>query len=507
MAVEVASLKAVLDLDKRGFDSGLKGAATGLTGFKKQAGGALDTLGKIGGVVAGFAVVGAAIGGMIDAAREAIAVNKDLEQTILSTGGVAGVTAQAARDLADSLSLVTNFSDDAILAGENLLLTFTNIGKDVFPKATETMLDMSQKMGQDLKSSAIQLGKALNDPVKGMGALTRIGVSFSATQKQQVKDFMAVNDVAKAQGVILDAIATQGFGGMAKAMADPFIQLQNAIGEIQEGLGMALMPMLLEAAKVVLPALRDAAKAVGPELGELGLVLGKAFGENLVGIIGLFVDLAGHLGTFLKGMNELGVALGISSESAGGLHLALLPLKITFTIIGAALHILGAILSSIAFIIKTVAASFNTVNETTRQAQINAQGVITVWTAMATAGQFLWTWIQNIVAGWRMLIATMSQSISIPTWLTPGSPTPLELGLRGVSSAIKSMPALPSFGPSTGSGFGGMGGMTPIASGGGGSSTINVNIGGVSATSQTMGDPATEAIRLTVQLLRQQLDR
>ena len=62
-----------------------------------------------------------------------------------------------------------------------MLLTFTNIGKDVFPKATETMLDMATAMNsgmtpsaEQLKGVSIQLGKALNDPVEGISALSRV---------------------------------------------------------------------------------------------------------------------------------------------------------------------------------------------------------------------------------------------------------------------------------------------------------------------------------------------
>ena len=77
----------------------------------------------------------------------------------------------------------TGIDDEAIQSGENLLLTFTNIrneagkGNDVFNQATETMTDMSVALGQDMKSRRRQLGKALNDPIKGITALSRVGVS------------------------------------------------------------------------------------------------------------------------------------------------------------------------------------------------------------------------------------------------------------------------------------------------------------------------------------------
>src|SRR3990172_2106714 len=265
MAVTVASLQAVLGLDNSGFNKGLSGASKKLDGFLKDFKSGFTAGLGLGAAELGakaFGVIASGIAGSIAEAKEAIAVNKQLEQTIKSTGGAAGISAQQARDLASSLELVTNFGDDTILAGENLLLTFTNIGSTVFPRATETMLDMSQVMGQDLKSSAIQLGKALNDPIKGIGALTRIGVSFTAAEKEKIKALQKSGDLLAAQTLILDAIAKQGFGGQAKALADPVTQLANAWGNLQEEFGKGiLMPILNNLAQAVLPGVQAAVES------------------------------------------------------------------------------------------------------------------------------------------------------------------------------------------------------------------------------------------------------
>jgi len=45
--------------------------------------------------------------------------------------------------------------------------------------------------------------------------------------------------------------------------------------------------------------------------------------------------------------------------------------------------------------------------------------------------------VQNLVETFENLTG-----IDLPDWLTPGSPTPFELGLRGIADAIKSMPDL-----------------------------------------------------------------
>jgi len=48
---------------------------------------------------------------------------------------------------------------------------------------------MSTAMGQDLKSSAIQLGKALNDPIQGVAALiARWRAVHPSSSKKQITD-------------------------------------------------------------------------------------------------------------------------------------------------------------------------------------------------------------------------------------------------------------------------------------------------------------------------------
>ena len=152
-----------------------------------------------------------------------------VEAVIKSTGGVAGVTSKAAQELAASLQKVTTFGDEAILPAQALLLTFTKIGKDVFPDATKIVLDMSEALGQDLKSSAIQVGKALNDPVLGVSALRRVGVSFSASQQKVIADLAKTGKVAEAQKLILRELQTE-FGGAAVAARDTLGGALKALG-------------------------------------------------------------------------------------------------------------------------------------------------------------------------------------------------------------------------------------------------------------------------------------
>ncbi len=144
-------------------------------GFKGMLSGALNFAAGMG----IFNIASQAVGFFKDtiagAFQESMDAEAELAQTnkvLQSTHDASGMAASAIVDLSSSLSHLTKFTDDEVQIGENLLLTFTNIGKNVFPDATKVMLDMSQAMGQDVKESAIQLGKALNDPLTGMTSTT-----------------------------------------------------------------------------------------------------------------------------------------------------------------------------------------------------------------------------------------------------------------------------------------------------------------------------------------------
>ena len=97
--------------------------------------------------------------------------------------------------------------------------------------------------GLDLKSSAILVGKALNDPEKGLSALTRTGVQFTDQQKKQIETLLEHNDKLGAQKLILGELKDQ-FGGAAREQATLGEKVDVAWGNIQEKLGTALLPLI-----------------------------------------------------------------------------------------------------------------------------------------------------------------------------------------------------------------------------------------------------------------------
>lgn len=234
----------------------LKSAEKNLKSFKSSIGRVSGALAALGSAVTFNAV--------IEATRRQEMAMAQLEQRIKSTGGIAGLSSAGISDFAAELQKLTTFGDEAVLEMQSLLLTFTNIRGGVFEDTTRTILDMSVAMGQDLKTSALAVGKALNDPVKGLTALSRVGVQFTESQKEQIKALQESGKVADAQRVILQELQVE-FGGAAEAAANTFggalDQLGNAFGDLLEQKGG--LNDARDSIKELTAALQDPATAEG----------------------------------------------------------------------------------------------------------------------------------------------------------------------------------------------------------------------------------------------------
>jgi major membrane immunogen (membrane-anchored lipoprotein) len=186
-----------------------------------------------------------------DKSEKAIA---GVRQGILSTGKAAGKTVEELTTMASELQKKTLFGDDEILAGATVqLLTFTNIANKEFDRTQKAVLDVATKLSmtsggtKDLTGTAIMLGKALNDPVSNLGALSRSGIQFSEGQKVLIKRLWETGQQAEAQRVILAEIEKQ-YGGTAEAAAKaglgPMQMFMNQVDDLLEVVGGRLVPII-----------------------------------------------------------------------------------------------------------------------------------------------------------------------------------------------------------------------------------------------------------------------
>ena len=221
------------------FDKGIKGAQSRLGKFSTGIGKQVRAIGGLVGAYMGVRTVMDSVG----AAQEQMAAESKLQAVLNATGNAADLSADEIKAYASELQDVTNFGDEATISAAAMLGTFKEIKGDTFKDTLAVAQDMSAVMGTDLKSSVLQLGKALNDPMQGMSALTRSGVSFTDQQKEQIKAMQKSGDLLGAQAMMLGEIQSQ-FGGAAEAMADPFTQVSNALGDVKEELGKVFVGLM-----------------------------------------------------------------------------------------------------------------------------------------------------------------------------------------------------------------------------------------------------------------------
>jgi hypothetical protein len=181
---------------------------------------------ELAGLVAGFGAV-MIVQKFIAETSSATIAQAQLAAVLRSTAGASQQTIDSLNAHSAALARLTAFEDDAITSAQVLLLSFNKIQGDTFPKATRAVLDLATLLaagtsGQpDLKGAAMQVGKALQDPILGVSALSRAGVQFSESQREMIKGLVESNRLLDAQQVILDELTVQT-AGQAEAMRNTF---------------------------------------------------------------------------------------------------------------------------------------------------------------------------------------------------------------------------------------------------------------------------------------------
>lgn len=220
--------------------SEVNGRVSGFAGNAGIAGSALAALGPAG-VVASAALAAVTAGlakGLTDFA-EAEKVTQRLNAVLEATGYAAGLTADQLDEFADNMEAATMATAEGVKSAAAVLATFKSISGDTFLRTLGLAQDLAATIGGDLSSASVQLGKALEDPVNGVSALQRVGVTFSATQKDVIKNMVETGRQGEAQKLILDVLAGQ-VGGAGTREADSLVgsfkRAGDAIGNFLEEL-------------------------------------------------------------------------------------------------------------------------------------------------------------------------------------------------------------------------------------------------------------------------------
>lgn len=264
--------------------------------------------------VGSFAAVTMAVRGFINEAEQGQKAEARIRQ-IATSMGIFGdnvsVVTQRLSEYAVATARATGIDDDAIMMAQAKLLTFRQLAVTAgeaggsFDRATQAALDLSTTFGS-ADSAALQLGKALQDPIKGMGALARSGVTFTAVEKERIRTLVESNQIGEAQRMVLEAIESQ-VGGTAEATATSSEKMRVAFALTQEELGNAL-----------LPAFQVVADAASTLLAGFNALPGAL--QDVVALTG--VAGAGFYAAS-RTLQGLGVAAGVANKALGAIGLVL----------------------------------------------------------------------------------------------------------------------------------------------------------------------------------------
>lgn len=366
------------------------GDASGLTDSLGEADSAADDLNvsllDVGGTLGALSAVilsGTIAASVLDAQRLNSAV-ANTETIIRATEGAARLSTQQIQAMADALQFEVGVDATEIIEAQNILLTFRNVSGDVFREATGLAFDMAAVLGQDASAGAIQLGKALNDPVKGVTALARVGVTFTEQQKQQITTMVEAGDVVAAQGVILDELSSQ-LGGAAEASADTTAKFTIAGRNIAREFGGPLIAIIDDYG----PRVIDTIMSFGPAAANLGDEIAPVLGT----LLNLFVELAPTAITFIDVLAAGVPIIDAAASAIDAIPTPLLSMLVSLATLRSAVRLfhgplggLATAVGNLAFPLGTTSGAFNVAGASASRAGF---GVLTFRSAVSGIGAVL----------------------------------------------------------------------------------------------------------------------
>jgi hypothetical protein len=314
-----------------------QGAQNSLSGMSKKMSSVAKGIGRVVGALGltlGFAAIVRGFKDATAAAEESRVADERIDAIANSMNEFGNETQKVTKrikDYAQQQSLSVGVDDEVIKATQAKLLTFRNLTKTAgtmggaFDRATKAAIDMAAAGFGTAESNATQLGKALNDPIKGITALNRAGIQFTSDQQELIKSLVESGKVLEAQDMILKEIESQ-VGGTAAATATATEKMRIAFGEVQESVGQLLLPVLekfsawflkvlpdiqrfmaLLMAALNSPQVQQAFASLGNSLGNLGNSLAKLFGitagPEANGFVSFFTVLAQILDGIVQTIN------------------------------------------------------------------------------------------------------------------------------------------------------------------------------------------------------------
>lgn len=332
----------------------------------------------------------------ISSYENAIQAVRQINATLESTGRAAEFTAQELGDMASELQALSNFGDEDILQGVTLqLLRFDAIGRDIFPRAQQLVIDLAESMG-GVENAARTLGISLADPTLGLTRLRRIGVAFNSTQEAQIKNFVETGKVAEAQAVLMSALEDR-FGGLAVASISATTQMKNAWGDYLEVVGSSLsfFDGVKRGITAMLVSVAGAHDVTSKSAQLAALETQKAWGEATINVGNIIADISTGVVAVIDGVIK---AFDFAGKA--------IPSALRLAMDGSYLVVASAMNSIVDLIVAPIEGLFNVIDAVYAKITGKSLGITNVFDAVRDA-------VRIDVTGVRADISCSADDLSV----------------------------------------------------------------------------------------------
>jgi len=250
-----------------------------------------------------FAAAGAVtdfLGDAIKNAEDAAAAGRVLSNTFNSMGGAGSQAFKNAADQATKLGESIGVDDDEISRVQTKLATFGKVwedpirGSEMFGRATQSAYDLAAAGFGSAEGNAVALGKALQDPSKGITALAKSGVTFTEAEKEKIKALQKSGHLLEAQNIIMKAVETQTKGAAA-ANVTSSKKMSVAMGELTEKIGTVLLPIFEKITALMITTIVPAFQSFMDGLSGV-----KTNADGLGGAMNIVGGILNTVGTFVS---------------------------------------------------------------------------------------------------------------------------------------------------------------------------------------------------------------
>lgn len=199
----------------------------------KRVGDTAEAVGKkIGSLISAAITAGVAMAGVMSKEIIAKTIEGDqavarLNSTLRATQYAAGLTRKELELMVDRMEAKTFFDDDSIRKAMGTLLQFRDIGAPIFEEVLSLSADLAAHMGTDVPQAAALLGRALEDPERGLRGLAAAHIVLSAGQRDAIKTMVEAGQKGQAMAIVMGEVRRSVGGtaaemdkGLAKSSAD-----------------------------------------------------------------------------------------------------------------------------------------------------------------------------------------------------------------------------------------------------------------------------------------------